>query len=454
MQILCVMPDSKTKGGADADAVEFANERRGLLRACVVALVAGLLIGLIGAGFRAGLVHAAAWHVQAVEWAREWPWVGWLVPVAIGALGAGLARLLVRPVPLASGSGVQHVEAVMRGEAKPPSIWVVPVKFVGGLLGIGTGLALGREGPTVQMGAAIGAFLAKWARCAKEVTRDVQAALGGAGLAVAFNAPLGGAMFVFEEVTHAFRLRLVAVTAIGTVAAIAVSRMLLGGAPDFSVAVDSAGAYWTLGAYAVFGLLLGLLGVLYNKLTIFGLNAFARFSKCPPELRAALVGALVGVVAWFAPQLVGGGDGISQEILGGGLPLATLLLILVVRWLLGPLSYSAGTPGGLFAPLLLVGGVLGAVFAVSANHLLPDAYALSVTGFAIVGMTAFFTGVVRAPLTGIILISEMTATTVLLLPMLAACVCALLAATWVKGEPVYDTLRRRMLATLRPCDRP
>lgn len=341
----------------------------------------------------------------------------------------------------------------MRAEAKPPSIWIVPIKFVGGLLGIGTGLALGREGPTVQMGAALGATLAQWARCAKDVVRDVQAALGGAGLAVAFNAPLGGAMFVFEEVAHAFRLRLVAVTAIGTAMAIVVSRLILGGAPDFSVVVDSDGARWMLAAYAVFGFLLGLLGVLYNKLTLFGLNVFSRFHKWPPEVRAAFVGALVGAVAWFAPQLVGGGDVMSQKILDGHLPLGTLLLIFVVRWLLGPLSYSAGTPGGLFAPLLLVGAVLGALFALLANHVLPEPYALPLVGFAIVGMTAFFTGVVRAPLTGIILISEMTATTVLLLPMLLACVCALLAATWVKGEPVYDTLRRRMLATLRPADR-
>lgn len=438
------------KNKVDADAAAFASERSGLLRACVIAVVGGLLIGVVGAGVRAGLSWMQVHHVQAIQWAKAWPWLGWLLPVIIGAVGAGLARLLVRPVPLAGGSGVQDVEAIMRGEAEPPSLWVLPVKFFGGLLSIGTGLALGREGPTVQMGAAIGGFLARLFRCAKASMRDLQAALGGAGLAVAFNAPLGGAMFVFEEVAHAFRLRLTAVTLIATAMAILVSRLILGGAPDFNVSIDNAGAHWQLLLYAVFGFALGLLGVLYNKLTVWGLEVFSAAGKWPPEVRAAIIGAVVGVVAWFAPDLVGGGDDISQKILNGGLPLAALLVIFVVRWLLGPLSYSAGTPGGLFAPLLLVGAASGALFATLSNQILPDACALSAVAFAVVGMTAFFTGVVRAPLTGIILISEMTATTTLMLPMVAACLCALLSASWVRGEPIYDTLRRRMLEGMKP----
>lgn len=446
---------SDHKGAVDADVKAFESERNGLLRATLVAVVAGMLIGAIGAAFRLSLVQVQEWHLQAVHWAHAWPWVGWVLPVLIGAVGAGIARLCIRRQPLASGSGVQHVEAVMRGEAKPPSIWIVPVKFVGGLFGIGTGLALGREGPTVQMGAAIGAWLAYGCRCTKAAVRDLQAALGGAGLAVAFSAPIGGALFVFEEVAHAFRLRLTVVTIVGTAVAITVLRMLLGRAPDFNVVVDVSGnSYWPLLAYAVFGFLLGLLGVVYNKMTIVGLNGFAALHGISPEVRAALVGALVGIVAWFAPDMVGGGDVLSQRVLSGGMPFMALFLILAVRWILGPLSYSAGTPGGLFAPLLLVGALCGSLFAMGFNEFVSPDCALPVVAFSIVGMAAFFTAAVRAPLTGIVLISEMTATTALLLPMMVACVCALLSATWVRGEPIYDTLRRRMLATLRPEDKP
>lgn len=424
---------------------ELAEELPGLLRACLVAIVGGVLIGVIGAGFRAGLSYLEAKRLAFTVWAHSFGWYGIFFPVLLGIIGAALGRLFVRPHPIAAGSGVQHVEGIMRGEAEPASLSVVPIKFIGGLLSIGSGLALGREGPTIQMGATLGAALAEWFRCAKKVLVDLQAALGGAGLAVAFNAPLGGAMFVFEEVARSFRLRLTVVTVLGTAAAITVARLILGSAPDFNVSALEPGANWNLFLYVLLGAVLGLLGVVYNRLIILGLDALARLRSWPMEIRAALVGFIVGIVGWFLPDLVGGGDPVTQNILEGTLPLGALLLIVVVRWFLGPLSYSAGTPGGLFSPLLLVGAALGGVFAVLFNSMTPAEVSIPIVPFAVVGMTAFFTGVVRAPLTGIILISEMTATNTLFVPMLAANFAAMLAASLVRGEPIYDTLRERMI---------
>ncbi len=429
----------------DQPSPEWDDQLSGIVRACMAAIIGGVLIGLIGGTFRVSLSWLGARHLEFVEWAHSWPALGWVFPVLLGAIGVAVARLMVRPHPLASGSGVQHVEAIMRNEAEPGSLWIVPIKFFGGLLAIGSGLALGREGPTIQMGATIGTELSKRLRCAKDVLCDVQAALGGAGLAVAFNAPVGGALFVFEEVSRAFRLRLVLVTLIGSSTAIAVTRIILGTSSDFHVSSLDAGSPWALGAYLILGCLLGLLGVLYNKLTIFGLDTFARLKRWPVEVRAGVVGAIVGAISWFFPRFVGGGDGLSQEILDGGMALGPLMLILLIRWFIGPLSYSAGTPGGLFSPLLLVGACLGAIFAGALNIAMPEPYALSAVAFAIVGMTAFFTGVVRAPITGIVLIAEMTATTALMVPMLVACFGAMLSASLVRGEPIYDTLRHRML---------
>ena len=237
-------------------------------------------------------------------------------------------------------------------------------------------------------------------------------------------------------------------TLLGTTSAIVTARFLVGHAPDFQVVPPAPGGTWTLIFYTVLGGLLGLLGVLYNKCTILGLDALATLRTWPTELRAALVGALVGLVACIFPRLVGGGDPSSQAILLGAVPLGPVLLILAVRWFLGPLSYAAGTPGGIFSPLLLVGAALGALFAMGCNVLIPAESSLPVVAFAVVGMAAFFTGVVRAPLTGIILISEMTATNTLMVPMLAAGFGAMLTSSLVRGEPIYDTLRRRMLATL------
>ena len=170
------------------------------MRLALVAVASGLLTGVVGAGFRLSLLQAESLRAALLGWARQWPAVGWVIPVTIAAVLVAVAAWLVqRFAPLAAGSGVQHVEAVMRGEAGPAPIAVLPVKFVGGVLAIGSGLVLGREGPTVQMGATIGARLAQRGALDDASVRIVQGAAAGAGLAVAFNTPLGGIAFVFEE---------------------------------------------------------------------------------------------------------------------------------------------------------------------------------------------------------------------------------------------------------------
>lgn len=167
------------------------------------------------------------------------------------------------------------------------------------------------------------------------------------------------------------------------------------------------------------------------------------------EVRAALVGAMVGLVGWFAPEWIGDGDPLNQDLLLNGAGLEILVLIFVVRSIIGPLSYSASTPGGLFASLLLVGSILGLLFAEGANLMLPESLHLIGSSFAVVGMAAFFTAVVRAPFTGIVLISEMTATTHLLIPMMISCFATTTFSTLCKSPSIYDTLRSRMLTKLK-----
>ena len=168
------------------------------------------------------------------------------------------------------------------------------------------------------------------------------------------------------------------------------------------------------------GVAAGLLGAGYNRVLLGALAIADRFARWPVEVRAAIVGAAAGALAWFAPGLAGGGDALTQHTLDGTEALALLPLIFMLRLVLGAASYAAGTPGGLFAPLLVLGAqmgfLFGALFDPGASD--PTAHAAS---FAVVGMAAFFTAVVRAPLTGIILVTEMTDNSRLLLPMLAAC---------------------------------
>ncbi|MER7734641.1 ClC family H(+)/Cl(-) exchange transporter [Streptomyces erythrochromogenes] len=414
-------------------------------RAFAVAALAGCLVGLVGGGFRWCLAHVDLLRASVVEASAALGGAGRLIPVALTAAGAAVACAIARRVPHAAGSGIQHVEAVWRQEAEVRSPWLLPVKFVGGLVAIGSGLVLGREGPIVHMGAAIGSGAGRHGRLDAEDARMLHSALGGAGLAVAFTAPLGGLVFVCEEVTGTVRPRLVLLTLVGTVTAVAVSQPIVGDAPVLALQAVPAPPLWMLPVFLLYGVSAGALGAAYSALVVGTLRACDRLTRVPLVVRAAAIGALVGALMAFDPLLTGGGDQLSERLLaGGGLTAAALAVCLAVRFVAGPLSYATATPGGLFAPLLALGALWGTLTHTLASPLLPDGTA-GPAAFAVVGMAAVFTGVVRAPLTGIVLVTEMTGAGGLLLPLLTACFAAAVTADRLGSPPVYDALRRRML---------
>jgi len=410
----------------------------------LAAVLAGALTGVLGALFRLALDAAGSARDAVLAWSHRWPSLGWLVPVLGAAVAAAIARALVRFAPLAAGSGVQHVEAVTRGQSEPAGFATVPVKFAGGVLAIGSGLALGREGPSVQMGAVLGHEVSRRLRLPARDQVLLLTAAAGAGLGVAFNAPTGGAMFVFEEVWRAFRMRLGVATLLASAVAISVSRIILGDHPVFDVAASRPPSIAHLALFVALGVLLGALGAAYNRFVVWNIELLGRLRRVPVEGRAALVGGLVGLAAWFTPSLVGGGEHLNERILAGPVPVTTLAIILAARWVLGPISYAPGTPGGLFAPLLLVGAAAGALY----QGLLEPLLGSSLPGgpaFAAVGMAALFAACIRAPFTGVLLAVEMTASTAMLLPTLAACAAASGVASILRNPPIYDTLRWRML---------
>jgi CIC family chloride channel protein len=324
---------------------------------------------------------------------------------------------------------------------------VIPVKFAGGLLAIGGGLALGREGPTVQMGATLGTIVAARIRPIREEWPALLAAGAGAGLATAFNAPIGGMLFVFEEVLRRFEPRAVLATATACIAAVVVERAVLGLERDFQVLFLYPPVVAGLGLYLIMGCVAGA-GALYNR-AILGLHESPTASTaCPPPPRAGSLASWSGV-AWLMPTAVGGGDGLTQEILSGQAAITALPMLFVVRFVLGPLSYRAGTPGGLFAPLLVLGAQIGLASGWLGHRWFPD-LAPSPIAFAVVGMAAFFTATVRSQLTGIVLVTEMTWTFSLALPMLVASAGAYAVSALVGNPPIYDTLRERQIARARP----
>jgi CIC family chloride channel protein len=425
--------------------------KSGLVWICTVASLAGVVIGFVGGAFRWCLQLADHWRVDMVTWAHDLPGPGWLVPIAATAIGATLAATVVHWVPLSAGSGIQHVEAVYRGAARPPSLLLLPAKFIGGVLAIGSGLVLGREGPTVHMGAAIGAHAARRGGLDDRDVRMMQTALGGAGLAVAFNAPIGGALFTLEEATRSVHLRTVLATLFSAATAVACARLILGDRPDFQVDPVAAPATTLVPVFIVFGVITGGLGALYSRLVLWFLDGVSALPRIPAIAKAAVIGALIGLVAFVDPRAVGGGDELTQLIVGGGaLALPPALGYLLVRVVAGPLSYAAAVPGGLFAPLLAVGALWGVLFTGGLNMVVSHQSSSLVIPMAIVGMAAFFGAVVRAPVTAIVLVIEMTATTSLVVPMLAATAAAVLAAELLKSPPIYDSLRARMPAEKGP----
>lgn len=430
----------------EGDLEERPRDVRRFLILCLVAIAAGVGIGFVGGGFRWCLDRVIECRDALVTWAHTLEGWGWIVPVVVTGIGAALAALTVRWVPTAVGSGIPHVEAVSRGEAAPPTLAVLPAKFIGGLLSIGSGLVLGREGPTVHMGAVIGTEAARLARRDDADVRLMQTSIGGAGLAVAFNAPIGGALFVFEEVTKSFRPRVIVPTLLGVAVAVGCARLIMGDGADFTVPEVPTPVLALLPAFAVFGILTGLLGALYNRIIVGSLDVVDRLTRIPAIVKAAMIGGLVGLALFIDPLTVGDGDSLSQLVLGGGTFAIPLLLVyFAVRFLAGPISYAAGTPGGLFAPLLAVGALWGVLFAWLVELVVPG-QSLGIP-MAIVGMAAFFGATVRAPLTGIVLVIEMTTITSVTVPMLVATGCALIAAMLVRSAPIYDTLRERSAAS-------
>jgi CIC family chloride channel protein len=431
---------------SDKNDRQEANESgTDLLKVGVLALLAGGIVGLVCAAFRLALFQADQLRDRLLSQARGARLLGLLLVVAGCGVAAAVAAWLVRRfAPQASGSGIPHVEAVLHRELPQAPDQLIPVKFFGGLLAIGSGLALGREGPSVQMGASLAHWLGRAFRCRPSDCLVLLAGGAGAGLATAFNAPIAGAVFVLEELFRRFEARTAVATFGASAGAIAVSRVFLGDQPDFRVEALPYPGFTTVSLYLFLGALAGVVGIAYNRAILGALAATERLHRWSVELRALVIGIAVGLIAWLAPRLVGGGDPLTQQALSGSQPLSWVVLVFLLRFALGPLSYAARTPGGLFAPMLVLGAQGGLLYGSLCSYLASD-YAPNPKAMAVVGMAAFFTAVVRSPLTGIILAIELTGCFTLLLPMLCACFAAILLPTLLHEPPIYDSLRQNTL---------
>jgi chloride channel protein, CIC family len=424
--------------------------QRSLVALALIAPLAGLGAGLVGALFQLALEQVGQLRDALINLVGGWSVGGLVLVMALAATAAAVAAWLVRRVaPAAAGSGIPRVMSVLDGKAPPAPPRIIPVKFLGGTLAIGAGLALGLEGPSVQMGAGIAyqtgrLFRLCWADC-----RVLLAAGAGAGFAIAFNAPIAGAVFVLELLVNRLEVRVAIAALAASAVAIWGGRVLIGNAPDDAVVHLTEPGFVEMPLFVVLGIAAGLAGILYNRSLLMGLRTAERLTALPVELRAASVGAAVGMIAWFAPALVGGGEVLVERALAGTGTLAVLPLLFLFRLGLIACSVASGTPGGLLVPFLALGAELGLWLGKLCALALPG-MATEPRGFAVVGMAALFTAIVRAPLTAIVLVTEMTANVTMLLPMIIACWLALLVPTLFGEGAILDTLKARLPAEAEP----
>ena len=407
------------------------------------AVLVGIVAGVLASAFRWALENSEYWRDYGVAHAGRW---GLPVALLVGAVGGGFGVWLVRRfAPHAAGSGIPHLKAILLREAEPEWKRVLWVKFFGGVSAIGGGLALGREGPTVQMGGAIGHMVSDLfkVRSGEGERRALISAGAGAGLAAAFNAPLSGLIFVLEELHGNFTPVMFVAAFLASVSADVISRLLIGELPVFHLTGMTAPGVATLPWAALIGLAAGGFGVLFNRSLLATLDLRDRLLRWPAFAVGAGAGIFVGFVGWTVPGLAGSGGALVQQAISGKIVLATLPLFILARFSLTMVSYGSGAAGGIFAPLLVLGALGGLWFGAGVHWLFQSSLSLTPAVFAVLGMGAMFTAIVRAPLTGIVLMIELTGVYDFMLPLLVSCLMAYGVAELLGNLPIYEALRLR-----------
>lgn len=387
---------------------------------------------------------------RAQAWLQPMPLARFaMVAVAVAFCMAAARWLVRRFAPEASGSGVQEIEGTLLGLRTMRWGRVLVVKFVGGILALGAGFVLGREGPTVQMGGAAAWGIAAGARCTDGEAKALLAAGAGAGIAAAFNAPIAGALFVAEELRREapYNFQGYHAVLIACVVATLMTQALAGVGPELRLAMNAP----PLAHYPYFvglGVLLGAGGVLFNRLLLGGLDLLAAWSRRSGWTLVATFALALTALLFLAPSATGGGEQIVGQLTGESLGLGALCLLLALRVAATVGSYAAGMPGGVFAPILGLATVAGLAYA-ELLQTMPTGVVLQPTAAAAAAMAALFTGSVRAPLVGVVLVAELTDGYPAIVAIALSSAMASLTAAALRGRPLYELLLERTLRLAR-----
>lgn len=366
------------------------------------------------------------------------PWI--LVLIIIGYL----VGLIVKSEPMISGSGIPQVEGVLLGKLNMTWWRVILGKFFGGVLSIGSGLSLGREGPSVQLGAAVGQGFSKIFKRIKIEEKYLITSGASAGLAAAFNAPLAGTMFALEEVHKNFSPLVLLSALSSALSADFIASGFFGLKPVFNfgnLALVPLKFYFYI---ILFGLILGILGVLFNKTLLKAQDLYVKQIWLKKEFRIIIPLLISVILGILLPQVLGGGHELISSLTNKNFSITILAIILIVKFLFTMASFGSGAPGGIFLPLLTIGALLGNTYGAILVHLF-NFDTMYINNFIILGMAGYFSAVVKSPITGTILITEMTGSFNHLLSLAIVSVIAYIVADVFGSKPVYEALLEKIL---------
>jgi len=401
----------------------------------VLTLIIGALVGLTVVAFillteRFG---ARLYPTGGAAWRRL------LVPVA-GSLGMGY--LLYRYFPDARGSGVPQTKVALHAREGYISLGTVIGKFFCTSATLASGIPLGREGPAVQVGAGIASVLGRKLGLRAEKVKALIPVGATAAIAAAFNTPLAAVLFSLEEVVGDLHAPVLGSVVLASATSWAMLRLLLGNNPLFQVPQYQIVNPLELGIYAVLGVAGGLVSVAFTKLLLRMRVGFLKLPKKTLWAQPVAGGLTVGIMGWFVPQLLGVGYKHVGEALNGGMALRLMILLLVLKLFAVATSYASGNAGGIFGPSLFLGAMLGGAVGNIGHHWLP-AYVGTPGAYALVGMGTAFAGIVRAPMTSVVMIFEITRDYAVIVPLMISNLVSFFISSKLQRKPIYEELAQQ-----------
>lgn len=357
----------------------------------------------------------------------------------ITTLGGLISGVLVfKFAPETKGSGIPFVKMVMARMGNITRVRTIVVKFLAGVAGIGTGLSLGREGPSVQLGAGAGALVGKIFKMKGTDQGKLIAAGAGSAIGATFNAPIAGTIFVLEELVNKFSASLLFPVLVATVTASSVARHFLGNNPSFTIPyITHDLSFEGISVCIILGIVAGFLGVAFAKIIYKNNEFFEKMDKIPNWLKPAIAGFGIGVIGIFIPYVLGSGNLSVDLLLQHKLALSVIVLVFAVKFFVTPFCFGSGAAGGIFLPMLMLGSFLGYIVASIFNMF---GFHVDVVVMAMIGMGAFLASVARTPITAVVMVFEMTAGYTHILPIMLSAAIADLIAEKLNHRPIYASL--------------